>query len=317
MQLAADVHEPRRGPAHVRGPGDEPRGLPRGRAGGLRVDRRPPAGDDDRHQAADADAEHDRGLQLLLERGDRRASSARSTRPCRRSAPARTRSTFANLAIGTHELQVRAVDSSSTPDPTPGRSTAGRSARPPETTILSAPERPDREHERHVHVHLERLRAPAFECALDEAAENLFFTPCVSGVTYNDLAFGDHTLLVRAVDAAGNVDPIPAEYEWEIGGIPPVVTLAVGAGPHHREPDGALRVHRAGQPRLRVRARLRHLLAVQLAEDLHRHADRPARVPGPRARAERDHRGADHDPRVDGPRDRRRRRPRSPTARRR
>ena len=43
-----------------------------------------------------------------------------------------------------------------------------------------------------------------------------------------NLAFGDHELAVRAKDNAGNVDPTPAEYSWEIGGIPPAVLIESG-----------------------------------------------------------------------------------------
>ena len=98
--------------------------------------------------------------------------------------------TFANLPAGTHELQVRAVDSSSTPDPTPVvyRWTIGPA---PETTILSAPEEAT-ESTSATFTFQSSVAGATFQCALDEAAENLFFTPCASGVTYNDLSLGDH-----------------------------------------------------------------------------------------------------------------------------
>lgn len=49
----------------------------------------------------------------------------------------------------------------------------------------------------------------AYECSLDEDS----FMPCVSRYT---LAPGAHVLRVRAVDAAGNVDPLPAEAQWTV-----------------------------------------------------------------------------------------------------
>jgi hypothetical protein len=52
--------------------------------------------------------------------------------------------------------------------------------------------------------------AASFTCSLDGAA----YTPCSSAASYSDLDPGWHTFAVRAVDAAGNVDPSPAETRW-------------------------------------------------------------------------------------------------------
>ena len=52
---------------------------------------------------------------------------------------------------------------------------------------------------------------PTFTCTLDGVSE-----PCASPKTYTGLAIGDHTFLVRAVDAAGNVDPTAEVHEWTI-----------------------------------------------------------------------------------------------------
>ncbi len=49
-----------------------------------------------------------------------------------------------------------------------------------------------------------------FNCSLDAAA----FAACTSPQTYSGLTNGSHTFQVRAVDAAGNVDPTPATYTW-------------------------------------------------------------------------------------------------------
>ncbi|RRR78034.1 MAG: hypothetical protein EI684_00805 [Candidatus Viridilinea halotolerans] len=61
-----------------------------------------------------------------------------------------------------------------------------------------------------------------FECALNNAA---VFQPCASPYTLNNLATGSHTLRVRAVDHAGNVDPNPASHRWTVQIItePPVL----------------------------------------------------------------------------------------------
>ena len=59
-----------------------------------------------------------------------------------------------------------------------------------------------------------------FECSLDGSA----FAPCTSPVVYGGLAAAAHTFAVRAVDAAGNVDPTPATFDWTVGS-PPVSTF--------------------------------------------------------------------------------------------
>jgi hypothetical protein len=50
----------------------------------------------------------------------------------------------------------------------------------------------------------------SFTCSLDGAA----YTSCDSPTRYSDLDPGWHTFAVRATDAAGNVDPSPAETRW-------------------------------------------------------------------------------------------------------
>ena len=73
-------------------------------------------------------------------------------------------------------------------------------------------------------------RTPAvdlsFECALDSTTS---WNSCTSPEQYSDLTRGSHTLRVRAVDAAGNIDGSPAEYTWIVA-PPPVVTILSGPG---------------------------------------------------------------------------------------
>jgi parallel beta-helix repeat protein len=133
---------------------------------------------------------------------------------------------YTELTTGAHKLLVRARDLSGNVDPTPA-SFSWTVGGPPETIILSGPEDPTEERSA-TFTFTSNRPGVSFECALDEAVENLFFQPCSSPLTYNDLIFGEHALMVRAVDAAGTVDPTPAEFEWEIGGIPPAVTIESG-----------------------------------------------------------------------------------------
>src|SRR5438093_72845 len=71
-------------------------------------------------------------------------------------------------------------------------------------------------------------RTPAtalgFNCSLDGAA----FVACVNPQTYKGLADGQHAFMVRAVDAAGNVDPTPATRTWTVDTTPPDTSLLSG-----------------------------------------------------------------------------------------
>jgi uncharacterized protein len=51
-----------------------------------------------------------------------------------------------------------------------------------------------------------------FECRLDGGP----WVACSSPQIYTGLGFGFHTFDVRAIDEAGNVDPTPASYTWEV-----------------------------------------------------------------------------------------------------
>ena len=68
-------------------------------------------------------------------------------------------------------------------------------------------------------------RTPAadlrYECSLDGA----LFEACTDPATVGPLAEGAHTLAVRAVDAAGNVDPTPAVERWRVDTTPPSATI--------------------------------------------------------------------------------------------
>src|SRR5205823_1415239 len=79
-----------------------------------------------------------------------------------------------------------------------------------------------------------------FQCALDAAA----YAACTSPVSYSGLAAGSHAFAVRAIDAAGNVDPTPATRTWTVivtgggGGSPRDALLAPASGTlwgaHHK-----------------------------------------------------------------------------------
>lgn len=51
-----------------------------------------------------------------------------------------------------------------------------------------------------------------FQCSFDGGG----FAPCSSARTYHGLARGTHTLSVRAINFAGEIDPTPATATWTI-----------------------------------------------------------------------------------------------------
>lgn len=65
-----------------------------------------------------------------------------------------------------------------------------------------------------------------FDCRLDGGE----YAPCTSPQGYASLALGSHVFEVRAIDAAGNVDPTPATCTWERGFSLAVTFAGTGGG---------------------------------------------------------------------------------------
>lgn len=87
--------------------------------------------------------------------------------------------------------------------------------------------------------------AAAFQCKLDAGA----FAPCTSPKTHTGLGRTAHSFEVRAVDAAGNVDPTPAIHRWTV--TAPVATRTRKAASALLAPRAGARVSSA--PLLRWR----------------------------------------------------------------
>ena len=138
-----------------------------------------------------------------------------------------------DLAPGTHQVAVTAVSADGVAAPPPAIATFAVDGSAPDTTVVAGP--PDRS-------------TPAtstftfagtddqdggddlgFACALDGGA----FEPCDATWTATSATSGVRTLAVRAIDRAGNVDPTPATWTWDVD-EPPVVTITSGPDPFWR-----------------------------------------------------------------------------------
>ena len=98
--------------------------------------------------------------------------------------------------------------------PLPGlRLVASAAPTPPETTLTKgAPKRTRKSKARFRFVSDEA--GSTFECKQDRKP----WTPCTSPTKVTGLDEGKHRFRVRAIDAAGNVDPTPAKSKYRVVG---------------------------------------------------------------------------------------------------
>jgi hypothetical protein len=117
---------------------------------------------------------------------------------------------YSGLGEGEHAVAVRAVDAAGNVDTTPATGAWTIDLTPPETTIASGPSGTVADAE--ATFTFAAGEKASFECSLDGAA----FGPCASPVAYFGLTGGGHLFLVRATDAAANVDATPAARAWTV-----------------------------------------------------------------------------------------------------
>ena len=68
------------------------------------------------------------------------------------------------------------------------------------------------------------------------------YAACGAAKSYDDLADGGHALLVRAVDAIGNVDPTPATWTWTVDTVAPAASFTAAPGALSNDPRPAFAV---------------------------------------------------------------------------
>jgi hypothetical protein len=158
------------------------------------------------------------------------ASESGSTFACRvddaTAKPCDSPLTTATLSDGEHVFHVVATDRAGNADPTDATRAFTVDTAPPETTITSGPTGRTADAEP-TFAFASSEAASTFECRIDDGA----FQRCVSPLSTPTLPDGDHSVSVRATDAAANVDPTPATRAFTVDTTPPDTMITSG-------PDG-------------------------------------------------------------------------------
>jgi PKD repeat protein len=127
---------------------------------------------------------------------------------------------YSSLSEGTHTFTARATDQAKNVDPTPVAYTWTVDLTPPDTAFSAKPAA--LANSPVADFSLTSTEAGStFECKLDAGS----FTSCSSTPQYAGLADGQHTVSVRATDAALNTDATPATYTWTIDTVPPETSI--------------------------------------------------------------------------------------------
>jgi DNA-directed RNA polymerase specialized sigma24 family protein len=157
-----------------------------------------------------------------------RSTEQHSTFECRLDGadfePCNSPKSYSGLDAGQHRFRVRALDQVGNADESPAGHRWTVDTVPPETKIESGP--PELSHEATATFSLSSEPGATFECRLDGHA----WGDCAAATGLRD---GKHAFRVRARDKAGNVDPTPAHWFWEID-LPPETEISSGPkGPTH------------------------------------------------------------------------------------
>jgi hypothetical protein len=116
------------------------------------------------------------------------------------------------LVDGKHSFQVRATDSAGNMDKSPAKAKPWTvDTTPPSTSITATPANPTTSTSAKFKFTSSEKKS-TFQCNLNGAG----FTSCKSGQSYTGLSVGNHNFQVQATDAAGNIDPTPASFDWTI-----------------------------------------------------------------------------------------------------
>ncbi len=125
------------------------------------------------------------------------------------------------LSEGLHNFQVSAKDAAGNSDPTPATYSWVIDIAPPDTTITGNPPKVTKSTSA-TFTFSSTGGGSGFDCNLDGKD----YLNCSSPwTTPGVLGDGTHVFEVSAKDSAGNVDPTPASYTWEVDTAPPDTTI--------------------------------------------------------------------------------------------
>nr|WP_294804527.1 hypothetical protein [uncultured Nitrososphaera sp.] len=141
--------------------------------------------------------------------------------------------TVTGLALGQHQMKIRAIDTSGNVDPSPVVFSWTVVTPPdttnPDTTISSVKDGTGATIANNgstastslaiTFTGTDNLAVSRYEAALDTQP----YVTVTSPFNITNLALGAHVVKIRAVDAAGNVDPTPAQFNWTVV-LPPDTT---------------------------------------------------------------------------------------------
>lgn len=121
------------------------------------------------------------------------------------------------LSLGPHTFSVRATDASGNTDPTPAsksftvvKGTQPKDSTPPQTKIRTKPKKSSTQRKAKF-TFTSNEPGSKFTCKLDKGP----YKKCKSPFT-KTVKPGKHTFSVKAIDRAGNSDPTPATYAWQV-----------------------------------------------------------------------------------------------------
>lgn len=135
-------------------------------------------------------------------------------------APCQSPKEVSGLADGNHTMELRATDLAGNVSGTVFHSWEV-DTKPPTTTAVGT----SSGDQATINLFTSEPDSPLFFCSLDGAP----LAPCNYTVTYTGLSLGSHTFLAKAVDDAGNMDPIGAVYQFAV--IKPIHTTITSVDP--------------------------------------------------------------------------------------
>jgi hypothetical protein len=136
-------------------------------------------------------------------------------------APCTSPASYSHLADGAHTFAVRSTDAAGNAGATGTRGWVV-DTRPPRTTITGGPGSVSSTAS--ASFSFVSSEASSFACSLDGGG----FVPCSSPRSYGGLTDGSHTFRVRSTDLAGNIDPAPPAYSWQVLSLLPPDTTPPG-----------------------------------------------------------------------------------------